>query len=115
MSPPSTRVRAPNLALPGDPVYRSILALDLERSTERINIVKAEHRKVLYQVLDDALEVTGITGEQLDLTDRGDGVMLLIRPDDDVPKPALLTKLVPAVTASLVAYNSSVTKPEARV
>jgi hypothetical protein len=106
-------VRIPNGKPLSGPVYRSILALDLERSTERTDIEKAEQRKVLYDALDDALEATGITGEQLDITDRGDGAMLLIRPDDNVPKPVLLTKLIPVLTELLAKYNCSITKPEA--
>ena len=77
-----------------DPVYRSIFAVDLEGSTERTNPAKGELRRVLYQLMDSALAATEITGKHLEQpVDRGDGMLILIRPHDDVPKTALLGRL----------------------
>jgi hypothetical protein len=38
-----------------------IVAVDVEGSTERANPVKAELRRILYELLDQALEGSGIT------------------------------------------------------
>jgi len=62
---------------PVGPVYRSIIALDLEESTMRTNPVKGELRRVMYDLLLHSLEAVAITGNRLEpLTDRGDGVQL---------------------------------------
>src|SRR5947207_12273641 len=70
-----------------DPVPRMIFAVDVEGSTQRTNPEKGKLRRVMYDVLDQALRATGIDREHLEHpADRGDGVLLLIRPHDDVPK-----------------------------
>ncbi len=115
MDPAPRPVRIPDgLPLSG-PMYRAMLALDLEKSTHRTDMEKALLRKVLYSVLDDALEATGITGEQLDQSDRGDGAIVLVRPDDNVPMPVLLTRLMPVLTQLLMKYNASIVKPEPEI
>jgi hypothetical protein len=38
-----------------------VVAVDVEGSTERANPVKAELRRILYELLDQALEGSGIT------------------------------------------------------
>lgn len=97
---------------PAGPVHRSIIALDLEGSTKRPNPVKGELRRVMYNLLDSALQAAGIGAEHLEeLADRGDGVLVLIRPHDNVPKTALLSRFIPALTALLIQYNRSVTDP----
>jgi hypothetical protein len=94
------------------PVHRSIVAVDLEGSTQRTNPVKGELRRVLYEVVDRALRAAGIAAKHLEqLTDRGDGVLILIRPHDDVPKTVLLGRLIPMLTALLVEHNAAVTEP----
>jgi hypothetical protein len=101
---------------PAGPVYRSIFAVDLEGSTRRTNPVKGELRRVLYQLTDRALAATGITGQHLDQpTDRGDGMLILIRPHDNVPKTALLGQLIPTLTALLVEHNAKVSDPALRM
>jgi len=98
------------------PVYRSIVALDLEGSTTRTNPVKGELRRVLYELLDQALAETGISARHLErLTDRGDGVLVLIRPNDDLPKTILLSRLIPRLTALLAQYNATVVRPALRM
>jgi hypothetical protein len=97
---------------PTGPVHRSIVAVDLESSTSRTNPVKAELRRVLYDLLGRALEAAGIAGKHLDqFMDLGDGVVVLIRPNDDLPKPVLLGRLIPSLATLLIEYNASVTQP----
>ena len=94
------------------PMYRSIVAIDLEGSTTRINVVKGQLRWTMYDILGRALEEAAITRNHLEqLTDRGDGVLLLVRPHDDVPKTVLLESLIPQLTALLIAHNTAVTEP----
>ncbi len=98
------------------PVHRSIVAIDLEGSTMRTNLVKGELRRAMYDLLGRALEAASITDNHLEpLTDRGDGVLLLIRPHDDVPKTALLDRLIPLMTRLLSEYNSEVAQPALRM
>jgi len=89
------------------PMHRSIVTVDLEGSTARTDPVKGELRRTMYDLLGRALEASAITDKHLEqLTDRGDGVLLLVRPHDDVPKTVLLGKLIPSLTALLVEHNS---------
>ena len=91
------------------PVYRSILAVDIEGSTQRTNPVKGELREEVYRLVVEALCVTGIDSRHYDpFTDRGDGVLVLLRPADELPKPLLLSRLIPALAGLLAAYNSSI-------
>jgi hypothetical protein len=107
-----TSVRTLHGRAPVAPMYRSIVAVDLEGSTKRTNPVKGELRRILYDLLERALEAAGISEEHLEpLTDRGDGVLVLIRPHDDVPKTVLFGRLMPMLTALLLEYNAAVTHP----
>jgi hypothetical protein len=91
------------------PVHRTIVALDMERSTQRTNPVKEEFRRKVYCILDRALYSVGIRGQHLDrLTDRGDGVLALVRPADDVPKTLLLDPLIPILSGLLRDYNARI-------
>ena len=97
------------------PVHRSILAIDIEGSTAavRTNPVRHELRSCVYRMLAVAMSHTGIDGHRCDpLEDRGDGVLVLIHPVDELPKTLLLTRLVPALTRQLVEYNASVPPAE---
>lgn len=113
MSDPPAEVRALDESSSPGPVHRSIVGLDLEGSTKRTNPVKGEVRRVLYDVLAQAMLTAGIGSRHLErLTDRGDGVLVLIRPHDDVPKPVVLRHLIPSLTAELIEHNASVKRPE---
>lgn len=104
-----TAVRTLHGRVPAAPLYRSIVALDLEGSTKRTNPVKGELRRILYDLLERTLEAAGISQQHLEpLTDRGDGVLVLIRPDDDVPKTVLFSRLIPVLTALLLEHNATV-------
>ena len=98
------------------PVHRSILAVDLEGSTQRTDPVKGELRRVMYDLLARSLEAVSITGNRLErLIDRGDGVLVLIRPRDEVPKTILLDRLVPLLATLLAEYNTHAARPALRV
>jgi hypothetical protein len=98
------------------PVHRSIVAVDLEGSTQRTNPVKGEIRNVLYNFLEQALLAAGITVRHREQhTDRGDGVLVLIRPHDDVPKTVLLGQLMPVLATLLAEHNSAARRPELQI
>jgi hypothetical protein len=93
-------------------VYRSIIVLDLEGSTMRTNPVKGELRRVMYDLLGHSLKAVAITGNRLEqLADRGDGVLVLIKPHDEVPKPVLLDRLIPLLATLLAEYNAHAAQP----
>jgi len=95
------------------PVHRSILAVDIEGSTQRTNPVKGELREEVYRLVVEALCVTGIDSRHYDpFTDRGDGVLVLLRPTDELPKTLLLSRLIPALAGLLAAYNSGISPAE---
>ena len=71
----------------GLPRYRTIVALDIERSTSRPDPVKAELRNKTYELFDAALRSAGIHKRHHDrFIDRGDGVLALIHPVDRRPR-----------------------------
>jgi hypothetical protein len=48
-----------------------------------------------------------ITGNRLEpQTDRGDGILVLIKPHDEVPETVLLDRLIPLLATLLVEYNA---------
>src|SRR5689334_2628820 len=111
----AARQRPDVRALAG-PVHRLIIAVDIEGSTKRTNPVKGELRRYLYALLERALQETGITASHLEPpTDRGDGVLVLIRPHDEVPKTLVLGRLLPVLAALLIEHNSSATRPALRL
>ena len=98
------------------PVYRSIIVLDLEESTARTNPVKGELRRVMYELLGHSLKAVAITGNRLEqLADRGDGVLVLVKPHDEVPKTVLLDRLIPLLTSLLADYNALAAQPALRM
>jgi hypothetical protein len=108
-----TAVPSLDAQLPDGPVHRVIFAVDIEGSTERTNPVKGQLRRSLYELLDRALEATGIAARHLEpYTDRGDSVLVLIKPHDDVPKTLVLGQLIPTLTTLLAEHNASVALPE---
>jgi len=91
------------------PVHRSIVAVDIEGSAQRTNPVKEELREEVYRLVVEALYVAGIGSQHYDpFTDRGDGLLVLLRPADELPKPLLLSRLIPTLASLLVAHNSSI-------
>ena len=95
------------------PVSRLILALDVEGSTQRTNPEKADLRCTMYALLERALQASGIDHDHLENpADRGDGVLLLFRPHDEVPKTLVLGQLIPRLTTLLVEHNATVAEPD---
>jgi len=93
----------------GLPRHRAIVALDIAQSTSRPDTVKAELRRALYELFDEALRSAGIGRRRRDrFIDRGDGVLALIRPVDQAPKAILLNRVVPVLSQLLAGYNASV-------
>ncbi|HET9142814.1 hypothetical protein [Actinophytocola sp.] len=89
------------------PVYRTLVAVDIEGSTARTDVVKARLRSVMYELLEAALYLSGIAEKHRDpLIDRGDGVVLLIRPVDQAPKTLLLTSFIPLLNDLLAGHNA---------
>lgn len=96
------------------PVHRSILAVDIEDSTRRTNTVKEQLRQQVYRLVGDALAAVGVNDHYCDpVTDRGDGLLVLVRPRDEFPKPLLLSCLIPTLARLLSAYNSGIPLAEA--
>lgn len=88
------------------PLHRSIVVVDVEGSTTRNNSAKAGVRQAMYHLVEGALRTSGIGERQHEpLIDRGDGVMALIHPVDQVPKTALLNRFVPTLTELLTEHN----------
>jgi hypothetical protein len=95
------------------PVHRSILAVDIEGSTQRTNPVKGELREEVYRIVTAAVVLAGIDDHYCDpFIDRGDGLLVLLQPADDFPKPFLFSRLIPAMTDLLVAYNGGISAAE---
>jgi class 3 adenylate cyclase len=92
----------------GLPHHRAIVALDIERSTSRPDLVKAELRNKTYEMFDAALCAAGIRKRYRDrFIDRGDGVLALIHPVDQAPKALLLNHAIPAFSRLLTDHNAS--------
>src|SRR5690242_342851 len=105
-----------NVRITDDPVHRLIFAVDIEGSTERTNLAKGQLRHFLYELLDQALQAAGIASRHLEpFTDRGDSVLILIRPHDEVPKTLVLGQLIPILATLLTEHNASVNRPELRI
>jgi hypothetical protein len=92
------------------PLHRSIIAIDIERSTgpHRTNPIREELRDEAYSLLSTAMRIAGIGDGHCDpLADRGDGVLALVHPADDVPKTLLLYPMIPALTTLLADRNAA--------
>jgi hypothetical protein len=101
---------------PDDPVPRLIFAVDIEGSTERTNLAKGRLRHFLYELLEQALEAAKIAAKHLEpFTDRGDSVLMLIKPHDEVPKTLVLGRLIPILASLLIEHNASAPHPELRI
>jgi hypothetical protein len=88
------------------PFHRTIVALDIARSTTRTNPARARLRHDMYDLIEQALQVSGITRQHRDVpVDRGDGALILIHPSDQVPKTLLLSGLIPTLGRLLAHHN----------
>jgi class 3 adenylate cyclase len=98
--------------LPVLPLHRAIVAVDIEGSTSRTNRARAQLRTAMYDLLEEALLLSGIQEPHRDLIDRGDGVLVLVQPLDHLPKTVLLTLFIPTLTELLVQHGAS--RPDQR-
>src|SRR6266545_1374399 len=81
------------------PHHRAIVLVDIEGSTARTNIGRAWLRQSMYDLLKRALRASRIAEHHRDpLIDRGDGVLVLIHPVQQVPKTVLLNIFVPTLS-----------------
>lgn len=103
---PQRQPMSPSLATRA--VYRIILAVDIEGSTRQVNSAKALLRHAMYELVEQALRRAGITEARHDpVVDRGDSLLVLIHPADEVPKSLLLDTVVPTLTELLGEYDSN--------
>ena len=87
------------------PRQRIIVACDIEGSSTRKNPAKAVLRADMYEMIEATLIECGITEDAREpFLDRGDGVMLLLRPLDSVPKTLLLHTFVPELSSKLAEH-----------
>ncbi len=87
------------------PIQRTIVAVDIKDSTERNNVERGYLRADMYEVLESALLTSGVTEELRDkFIDRGDGAAALIHPADQIPKPRIINRFIPALRDQLMAY-----------
>jgi class 3 adenylate cyclase len=91
---------------PGLPCHRTILAVDIEGSTVQNNFAKVELRRVMYELVEASMIASGIAGPHRDpFVDRGDGILALIHPVDEVPKTLLLSRVIPLLDESLAEHT----------
>jgi class 3 adenylate cyclase len=89
------------------PCSRAIVALDIERSTSRPDLIKGELRNKTYELFEAALRKAGIDSCHHDrFVDRGDGLLALIRPVDQAPEAMLLNAAIPLLSRLLDDYNA---------
>jgi hypothetical protein len=60
----------------------------------------------MYELVEQSLRANGITDNYRDpFVDRGDGILTLVRPVDEVPKTLLLSKVVPTLSDLLADHD----------
>ncbi|HUQ61629.1 hypothetical protein [Lentzea sp.] len=85
-----------------------IFAIDIEDSTTRTNAAKGNLRRVMYELFDQCMQISGVREAHRDpLVDRGDGILALIHAVDEVPKTLLLDTVVPLLATLLTAHAQS--------
>jgi hypothetical protein len=107
----SIPVRTAAAAFPISVLHRAILVVDIEGSTTRTDPARGRLRQAMYNLVRQALRDSGIAeGHHDPLIDRGDGLLVLIRPVDQVPKTLLINKLISTLRRLLAAHNRN--RPE---
>lgn len=82
------------------------MAVDAEASTTRTNQAKGQLRDTMYQVCEEAFLAANVTQQYRDpFVDRGDGVLALVHPADEVPKTLLLGQVMPAISHLLAQHH----------
>lgn len=91
---------------PSPPHHRTIFAVDIEGSTTRNNTAKFRLRAAMYDMVERSLLANGITEQHCDpLVDRGDGILALVHPVDEIPKTLLLSHVVPSLSELLAEHE----------
>lgn len=87
------------------PRQRVIFVCDIEGSTSRTNPAKAAVRTDMYDLLEAALLECKITEDLHEpFINTGDGVIMLVRPVDGLPKTHLLNSFVPVLSEILAEH-----------
>ncbi len=82
------------------------MAVDAEASTTRTNQAKGQLRDTMYEVCEEAFLAADVTPQHRDpFYDRGDGVLVLVHPADEVPKTLLLSQVVPTIGHLLAQHH----------
>jgi hypothetical protein len=90
------------------PWHRALIGVDIEASTGRPDAEKLLIRSALYDIIEGASHATGITEANREpYEDRGDGLIMLVRPENEVPKNVLLSIFVPEVKRLLTEHNKA--------
>jgi hypothetical protein len=84
------------------PLYFQILVIDIERFGTRRNPVQQHIRTQLYRIVGEAMADSGITAEELQVSDRGDGAFWLL--PTSVSKVDLTGRFIVALQTRLAAY-----------
>ncbi|WP_205215182.1 adenylate/guanylate cyclase domain-containing protein [Amycolatopsis albispora] len=93
---------------PGPPVTRVIFAVDIEGSTKQNNMMKAGLRAAMYKMVEQSLRQAGIGENHHEpWVDRGDSVLVLVRPVDEVPRTVFLSEVVPSLEEMLQAHAAA--------
>ena len=96
------------------PCYRNIFGVDVESSTTRTNSAKARMRDAMYTLVTETFVRNGVSEDHHEpFIDRGDGLLVLLRPADRVPKTLLLRSVVPVLSRLIDEHNTY--RPEDRL
>jgi hypothetical protein len=87
----------------GDPVYKTILLLDIQRFGPRLHLEQAEAHRVLYTILQETLARAAIEQTNTRTEDRGDGAFVLL--DPSVAKVRVIRALLTYLPTALYDYN----------
>jgi hypothetical protein len=88
------------------PCYRTVFGVDVESSTMRNNSAKARMRDAVYTLVTEALVRAEIAADDHDpFLDTGDGLVVMLRSADRVPKTLLLRSVVPTLSRLVDEHN----------
>lgn len=85
------------------PVHRSLVAVDIEGYSLRLNQGHIELRSALRRILADSFDIVGVEIVPEEQQDQGDGFLTLVRPE--VSKVVLVDGLVREIENALRRYN----------
>ncbi|MET8756654.1 hypothetical protein [Lentzea sp. NPDC004782] len=90
------------------PLNRSFLVIDVEKSSDRANSAQTVLRADLYAMVDEALGTAGLAVNQYAVEDRGDGVMVVA----DTGVLDVLDPVAEVVVEALARRNATVAPPD---